>query len=247
MEASANILAGDTLTVGTGGRKELVTVKSRRQCRGQWNGHRTGRPRSSTTRQAWTCPTWERGSVSRRQRSFRISGDAVQALGSGITIDRPLVCGHGYGAPVVQSQATTVGYQGPPAPNQWFGGALSTRAGSIALMDSGAVAVVDDAVVYGSQQSSSSGNGTIASPELATLEGDQGEGGCIAVVPGPSGGAGRSRGRFPDGFDADRNCTDFLTQAATSLPLGAGAGATSIKAAERDRLWRGPDDYDRRG
>ena len=117
-----------------------------------------------------------------------VSGDAVQALGSGITLDSPLAKGHAYGAAVVNPLATTVGYQGPPAPNQWFGGALSTRAGSIALLDASG-AVVVDAMVYGSQQSNSSGNGTIASPELATLEGDQGKGGCIVVVPG----AGRRR------------------------------------------------------
>ncbi len=117
----------------------------------------------------------------------------MQALGSGITLDSPLVKGHAYGAAVVNPLATTVGYQGPPAPNQWFGGALSASAGSIALMDASGVVVVD-AMVYGSQQSSSSGNGTIASPEIATLEADQGQGGCIVVVP--SAGRWFRAGRF---------------------------------------------------
>jgi hypothetical protein len=173
-----------------------------------------------------------------------VSGDAVQALGSGIALDSPLVKGHPYGAAVVNPLATTVGYQGPPAPNQWFGGTLSTRAGSIALLDATGVVVVD-AMVYGSQQSNSSGNGTIASPEIATLEADQGKGGCIVVVPSSAGGFGpagpggtpaagatnRSVGRFPDGFDADSLCTDFLTQSATTLPAGSAAGATNIKVA----------------
>jgi hypothetical protein len=159
-----------------------------------------------------------------------VSGDAVQALGSGITLDGPLANGHAYGAAVVKPLATTVGYQGPPAPNQWFGGTLSTRAGSIALLDASGVVVVD-AMVYGSQQSSSSGNGTIASPEIATLEGDQGGGGCIVVVPSAASGAGRSRGRFPNGLDTDSNCTDFLTQPATTLSAASAAGAANIKVA----------------
>ncbi len=126
---------------------------------------------------------------------------------------------------MVNPQATTAGYQGPPAPNQWFGGPLSTSAGSIALLDASGEVVVD-AMVYGSQQSSSSGNGTITSPELATLEGDQGKGGCIVVVPSagrggrgrgaPAAGApSRSAGRTSDGADTDSNCTDFRLQAAT--------------------------------
>ena len=92
--------------------------------------------------------------------------------------------------------------------------------------------VVVDAMVYGSQQSNSSGNGTIASPEIATLEGDQGQGGCIVVVPGAAGGAGTSRGRFPDGADADSNCTDFLLQTATTLSARLRPpAATNIKVA----------------
>jgi len=101
-------------------------------------------------------------------------------------------------------------------------------------------AVVVDAIVYGSQQSSSSGNGTIASPEIATLEADQGKGGCIAVVPSPARGFGppapsdatnRSVDRFPDGADTDSLCHDFLMQSATTLLSASSAGATNIKVA----------------
>ena len=92
-------------------------------------------------------------------------------------------------------------------------------------------ALVVDAMVYGSQQSNSSGNGTIASPEIAVLEGDQRQGGCIVVVPGAAGGAGTSRGRFPDGADTDSNCTDFLLQSATMLSAASPAGASNIKVA----------------
>jgi hypothetical protein len=38
-------------------------------------------------------------------------------------------------------------------------------------------------------------------------------------------------GRFPDGLDTDSNCTDFVTQAATTLSAAAAAGATNIKVA----------------
>ena len=163
----------------------------------------------------------------------------MQALGRGITLDAPLARSHEFGTPVVNARATGAGYQGTPAPNQWFGGSLSPSAGSIALIDAGGVAVVD-AIVYGSQQSNSSGNGTIASPELAVLEGDQGKGGCIVIAPagGRFGGRGgladasdRSVGRFPDGADADSNCTDFLLQTVTTLQAPSATGTTNIKVA----------------
>jgi non-reducing end alpha-L-arabinofuranosidase len=230
---TSNLTAGDTLTVDTGGRKEAVQVRSVGTSVDLASplhfNHTSGVDVSGTGTGISFSPA---------TKSPHMSGDAVQALGSGITLDSALSEDHDYGAPVANSLVTTVGYQGPPAPNQWFGGALSARAGSLVLTDpSGAVVV--DAIVYGSQQSSSSGNGTIASPEIATLEADQGKGGCIAVVPGPArgfgsaspvpGGTNRSVGRFPDGFDADNLCTDFLTQAATTLPEGSLAGANIIK------------------
>jgi hypothetical protein len=86
-------------------------------------------------------------------------------------------------------------------------------------------------MVYGSQQSSSSANGYITSPEIATLEADQGKGGCIVVLPNAAGGTGRSRGRFPNGFDADSLCTDFVVQPATTMPAASVVGATNIKVA----------------
>ena len=233
--ADSNMTVGDTLTVGTGARKELVKVASVGSA-----GVDLAAPLKFDHMQGIDVSDVGTGiSFSPATKFPHKSGDAVQALGSGITLESPLVKGHPYGAPVVNPLAAAVGYQGPPAPNQWFGGALSARAGSIALMDASGVVVVD-AMVYGSQQSNSSANGTIASPELATLEADQGKGGCIVVVPlaggfGPAAAAGsganRSLGRFPDGADADSLCTDFLLQPATTLPAGSAAGATNIKVA----------------
>jgi hypothetical protein len=229
--AGAAMTAGDTLTVGTGGRKELVKVTSVGTGGASGSGVDLSAPITFDHMSGVDVSDVGTGiGFSPATKFPHVSGDAVQALGSGLTLDRPLAKSHPYGAPVTNAQVTTVGYQGKPAPNQWFGGALSTRAGSIALVDASGEVVVD-AMVYGSQQSDSSGNGTIASPELATLEGDQGKGGCIVVVPSAAGGAGTSRGRFPDGADADSNCTDFLLQSATMLSAASSAGATNIKVA----------------
>jgi hypothetical protein len=138
--------------------------------------------------------------------------------------------------------AASEGYQGP-APHAWFGSTLFITGGAIALTDPSG-AVVMDAIVYGSQQSNSSANGYITRPDLATLEGVQHQGGCMAIVPGAGSGPAtaniaaaaaapgapnRSIGRFPDGHDMDSLCTDFLAQPATTLPEGAAAGTANIK------------------
>jgi hypothetical protein len=134
---------------------------------------------------------------------------------------------HAYGAPVRHRGVVNEGYQGP-APHAWFGSTLLITGGAIALTDPSG-AVVMDAIVYGSQQSNSSANGSITRPDLATLEGVQHQGGCIAVVPGAGSGPAtaniaaaaaapgapnRSVGRFPDGHDADSLCADFVVQPA---------------------------------
>ena len=236
--ANANMTVGDTLTIGTGERKELAVITSVGTTGATGTGVNLAAPLRFDHFAGIDVSDVGTGiRFSPATRFPHISGDAVQALGSGITFDRPLLKSHAYGAPVGNALNTTEGYQGPPAPNQWFGGTLSPRAGSIALLDAGGVAVVD-AMVYGSQQSSSSANGAITSPEIATLEADQSKGGCIVVVPTAGRGAGaaapaaagainRSLGRFPDGRDADNLCMDFRIQPA-STPSGASiAGATN--------------------
>jgi hypothetical protein len=229
LAATSSITVGDTLTVGTGGRKEHATVASIGTAGARGTGVRLGSPLRFDHRSGIDVSDVGTGiRFSPPTRLPHTSGDAVQALGSGITLDHPLAEHHAYGAPVLNPLVVTTGFQGAPAPDRWFGGALSTRAGSIVLLDASGDVVVD-AMVYGSQQSNSSGNGTIASPEIATLEGDQGQGGCIVVVSQPSAGAGTSRGRFPDGADSDSNCTDFLQQSTTTLATAAAAGTTNIK------------------
>ncbi|MEU8198260.1 arabinofuranosidase catalytic domain-containing protein [Microbispora amethystogenes] len=220
--ADANMTVGDTLTVDTGENKEEVTVAAV----GTTGANGTGVDLAAPLRLAHEqgVDVSDRGtgiSFSPRTKEPHTSGVAVQALGGGITLDRPLDNDHEIGAAVVNPLVTTTGYQGQPAPDQWFGGALSTSAGSIALRDASGEVVVD-AIVYGSQQSSSSGNGTITSPELAVLEGDQGGGGCIAVVAGAAAGAGRSNARRPNGNDTDSLCRDFVT---SNVPTPGAANA----------------------
>ncbi len=238
--ATDNVAAGDTLTIGAGARKERVAVASVGTSGAAGIGITLAAALTRDHAAGVDVSDVGTGITFTPATTFpHVSGDAVQALGAGITLDTPLARAHRYGAPVRNPRVVAEGYQGP-APRQWFGGALSARAGSIALRDASG-AVIVDAIVYGSQQSNSSGNGTIASPELATLEGDQGKGGCIAVVPaagrGPGPGApapsaiDRSLGRFPDGFDADSLCTDFGLQPATTLLAAPAVGAANIKVA----------------
>ena len=76
------------------------------------------------------------------------SNEPVQPLGTGITLDKPLDKDHEINSVVRDEQVTTAGYQGTPAPNQWFGGpALSPNAGNIVLRD--AAGLVVDSLNYG--------------------------------------------------------------------------------------------------
>jgi hypothetical protein len=161
-----------------------------------------------------------------------MSNEPVQPLGTGIKLDSALAKDHTVDAVIRDASVTTAGYQGTPAPNQWFGGpALSPGAGNMVLRD--AAGLVVDSLNYG----------LLADPWAS--EGYQGvsgfgRSGCHASSPSPGMGRGqavantgtnRSTGRFPDGADADSNCTDFLVQPATTLPEGSAAGAANIKVA----------------
>jgi len=164
-------------------------------------------------------------------RFVHASNEPVIPLGTGLTLDRPLASAHAVDAPVRDAAVTAAGYQGNPAPNQWFGGpALSPAAGAMILRD--AKGLVVDSLNYG----------LLVDPWAA--EGYQGQsgvgaGGCRVAAPGGAGGGpqgqvitmNRSAARLPDGADADSNCTDFRLQAATVLPVAAAAGATNLKVA----------------
>jgi hypothetical protein len=150
------------------------------------------------------------------------SNEPVQALGAGITLDSPLTKDHEIDAVVRDAAVRTAGYQGTPAPNQWFGGpALSPGAGAMLLRDAAGLLV--DSLNYGSLVDPWSAEGYQAAS-------GSGQNGCRVTSPG-AGGTNRSAGRFPDGADTDSNCTDFLVQAAATLPIGSAAGATNIKVS----------------
>lgn len=170
------------------------------------------------------------------------SNEPVQALGTGIELDRPLARDHAINAAVRDAAVKTAGYQGEPAPNQWFGGpelttispifgrTIDIEEGSMVLRD--ASGVVADSLNYGA----------LVDPWAAVgYQGVSGTrlSGCYAPAPGSRfelwsivvdrTAANTSTGRFPDGTDSNSNCTDFLTQGTATLTTAAPAGATNIK------------------
>jgi len=162
------------------------------------------------------------------------SNEPVQPLGAGITLDQPLANNHPIDAVVRYEKVTTAGYQGAQKPNQWFGGPALANAGNMVLRD--AAGLVVDSPNYGGLVDPWAAEGYQA-------ESGSGKSGCS--VPAPGGGRGgfggrggspastphRSAGRFPDGIDADSNCTDFLLQSAGALAAASAAGANNIKVA----------------
>jgi non-reducing end alpha-L-arabinofuranosidase len=175
------------------------------------------------------------------------SNEPVQALGTGITLDRPLTNNHAIHAPVRDAAVKTAGYQGTPAPNQWFGGpelttkspqfgrTLTVEEGSIVLREPSGV--VADSLNYGGLVDpwAAEGDQAVSGAQLS---------GCYAPAPGSVFNPwstvvapiaiNTSAGRFPDGADTDSNCTDFSTQVAASLSATSAAGATNIKVASTE-------------
>ena len=88
---------------------------------------------------------------------------------------------------MIDSAVTNAGYQGPPAPDQWFGGpAPSASAGNMVLRDTHGL--LADSLNYGS----------LVDPWLAEgYQGKSGSGqaGCTVTAPGTASGAGRSASR----------------------------------------------------
>ena len=179
------------------------------------------------------------------------SNEPIQALGTGVTLDTPLAGDHPIHAAVRDATVTTAGYQGKPEPNQWFGGPelvtisplfgrpTTVREGSMVLRD--AAGFIVDSLNYGSLVDPWVAQGYQAASGMR-------QSGCYAPAPGrmdevlePSvaGATNSSAGRLPDGADTGSNCADFLTQAATTLPLAAAAGATNIKVASVEGFYPG--------
>jgi hypothetical protein len=170
------------------------------------------------------------------------SNEPVQALGAGVTLDKPLASNHAIHEAVRDEAVKTAGYQGAPAPNQWFGGPeltasfpifgrnITIEEGSMVLRDASGVvadslnygAIADPWVAEGYQAASgASESGCYAPAPGSTLE-------LWSIVPRPIA-TNTSGGRFPDGADTDSNCNDFVTQVAAALSAASAAGATNIK------------------
>jgi hypothetical protein len=268
----SGFVVGDELTVGTPANRETVTITAvgaadpggtgvdfapalarAHRSREEVVAHGTGLDLAAPLKfdHAANMPFSARGtgiSFHPATAFAHSSNEPVQPLGTGITLDEPLARDHEIDAAVRDAAVTTAGYQGPPAPNLWFGGpelttdvvlfgrfSISVREGSMVLRDANGLVV--DSLNYGG----------IVDPWAAEgYQGTSGTGqsGCHAPTPSPGGGFGsfaaggsavstphRSAGRFPDGADTDSNCDDFLLQAATTLAAPAAAGATNIKVA----------------
>ncbi len=213
-----NITAGDTIRLDIGPKIENVTVATVGTAGAGGTGLDLSAPLAFD--HSSNLPFSNRGtgiSFSPATRFAHSSNEPVQALGSGITLDQPLTRAHAVNTAVRDAVVTTAGYQGPPAPDQWFGGpAISANAGSMVLRN--AEGDVADSLNYG----------TLVDPWVA--EGYQAASGstaagCRVTAPGTAGPDGRSAGRFPDGADTDSNCTDF-TRSNNPTPGAANKGFT---------------------
>jgi hypothetical protein len=202
--STSNMTAGDKIRLDIGARTETVTVASV----GTSGAGGTGLTLTAPLKfdHASNLPFSDRGtgiSFSPATRFAHSSNEPVQALGSSISLDKPLASSHAINEPAVDAAVTNAGYQGSPAPDQWFGGpALSTSAGNMVLRD--AQGLVADSLNYGGIVDPWSAEGYQAASGT-------GRNGCYAPVPATASGAGRSDIRSPDGTDTDSNCTDFTT------------------------------------
>ncbi len=219
LNGTSNLEPGSILTISTGDRIEYAEVKRVILSVDSAPRHVVGRPRVRH----------EPGEIELMEglKNDHMAGVDVSCLGGGVSFEPATKYDHksgdaiqGLGLPYKLSEPLTESYAVNSSVNTVddgyiFSNELSPRAGSLALYDGD---VLVDAIVYGSKQSNSSANGTIASPELATLEGVQSQGGCIAVVPQVSRWPRREiapeelitiLARYPDGKDKDSLCEDF--------------------------------------
>ncbi|GIH17830.1 arabinofuranosidase catalytic domain-containing protein [Rugosimonospora africana] len=202
--STTNVTAGDTIRLDIGPRIENVTVAAVGTSGASGTGLDLAAPLAFD--HSSNLPFSVRGTgigFTPATAFAHSSNEPVQALGTGVTLDKPLRERHPVNTPVRDAVVTTAGYQGSPAPDQWFGGpALSASAGAMVLRDGQGHVV--DSLNYGS----------LVDPWAAEgYQGTSGSGqsGCRVPAPGTANGAGRSAVRYPDGIDTDSNCTDFTT------------------------------------
>ena len=198
LEATADMREGMEITISTGQRKEVRRITKVIKSSHAPLPRRFGQP----------AVVHEPGIVEIDEplSMDQISGVDVWTPGSGIEFTPALKYDHTSGD-AISAPAAPIALDGN------YSYTYSTRAGAIALYHGD---VLVDAVIYGSKQSDSSANGTITRPDLAVLEGDQSQGGCLAVVPQMRRPFGRNAEpapvptqsliRFPDGEDNDALC-----------------------------------------
>ena len=198
LEVTANLSEGMEITIGTGQRKEVRKVTNVIR--------KTQAP--APRRFGQQSQPQEPGvvEIDKPLSIDQIAGVDVWAFGTGIEFTPALRYDHMSGDAISAPHVK-------PANDGSYSYTYSTRAGAIALYHGD---VLVDAVIYGSKQSNSSANGTICRPDLAVLEGEQTQGGCLAEVPQMRMPRGMNQGqasaptyslvRMPDGNDRDALC-----------------------------------------
>ncbi|MBR5158779.1 MAG: lamin tail domain-containing protein [Bacteroidaceae bacterium] len=206
LEVTANLSEGMEITIGTGQRKEVRKVTKVVKV-SQAPAPRRGFGQQSQPHEPGVVE------IDKPLTIDQIAGVDVWAFGTGIEFTPALRYDHMSGDAISAPAA-------PLAQDGSYSYTYSTRAGAIALYHGD---VVVDAVIYGSKQSNSSANGTICRPDLAVLEGEQTQGGCLAEVPQIRAPRGMNQGaaptyslvRFPDGNDRDALCEIAYTSKVT--------------------------------
>lgn len=185
---------GSVLTIGTGQRMEKAVVKNVLKSTPMVLPWVFGTPRPAPQ---------EPGIVELEEplKNNQIKGVDVSCDGSGISFTPALKYAHRSGEALQAGPCNTLCNDG-----DHYGYTIAPRAGAIALYCGD---VLIDGVTYGSKQSNSSGDGTICRPDIATLEGDQAQGGCLAEVPSSFRHNIPAIARYPDGADRDKLCADF--------------------------------------
>lgn len=195
LDYNSDLQEGSVLTVGTGQRMEKVTVKKLLTVQTPAPPRVFGARRAAEVREAGIVE------LESPLKGDHMEGVDVSCEGTGISFSPALRFAHVSGDAVQANPRPTLCRDG-----KHIGYLPSPKAGNIALYCG---QVLIDGVTYGSKQSNSSGNGTICRPDIATLEGDQDQGGCLAEVPQSFFHTVPAIVRWPDGADRDMLCSDF--------------------------------------
>ena len=228
--STAGISTGDKIRLDIGQNTETVTVTSVGTSGASGTGLTLAAPLKFA--HASNLPFSDRGTgitFSPATRFAHSSNEPVQALDSSITLNTPLNRSYAINAPVLDAAVTNAGYQGPPAPDQWFGGpALSSSAGSMVLRN--AQGVVSDSLNYGG----------LVDPWLAEgYQGKSGTGqeGCFVAAPGTAAGAGTERGPLPGRRRHRQQLRRFHYFQQSHAWSGQPAVIRSVASGARCRRW----------